>query len=57
MCSKEAAVTFAELGAYINKVAGEMVKNPDAYDKGRPELFKKILIAQMAVRKELEVDG
>jgi hypothetical protein len=33
-----------------------MTQNPDTYDTGRLELFKKILLAQKAIGKELEVD-
>ena len=56
VCSKEASQAFSELGAYINTLAAQMTQNPDAYDTGRLELFKKILLAQKAIRKELEVD-
>jgi hypothetical protein len=55
-CSEEAALTFAELGAFVNNLAAEMTKDPDRYDNVRPELFKKVLTAQKAIRKELEVD-
>ncbi|MGH9745026.1 MAG: hypothetical protein ACRD59_02800 [Candidatus Acidiferrales bacterium] len=57
VCSKDAALTFVDLGAFMNNLAAAMTKDPDAYDKARPELFKKILIAQMTIRKELEVEA
>ncbi len=57
VCSKEASQAFSELGAYVNNLAAQMIQNPDAYDSGRLELFKKILLAQKAIRKELEVDA
>jgi len=56
VCSKEASQAFSELGAHVNTLAAQMTQNPDAYDTGRLELFKKILLAQKAIRKELEVD-
>jgi len=56
VCSKEATETFSELGRCTNTLAAQMTQNPDAYDSGRLELFKKILLAQKAIRKELEVD-
>ena len=56
VCSKEASQAFSELGGYANTLASQMTQNPDAYDTGRLELFKKILLAQKAIRKELEVD-
>jgi hypothetical protein len=57
VCSKEAAQAFGELGAFITALAAQMIQNPDAYDSSRPELFKKILLAQKAIRQELEVDA
>jgi len=56
VCSKEASQAFSELGAYVNTLAAQMTQNPDAYDTGRLEVFKKILLAQKGIRKELEVD-
>jgi hypothetical protein len=56
VCSRETGKVFWELGAFINKLAADMTKDIGAYDDARPELFKKILMAQMAIRKELEVD-
>ena len=56
VCSKEAAQAFIELGAYVNTLAAQMTQNPDAYDTAKTELFRKILLAQKAIRKELEVD-
>jgi hypothetical protein len=57
VCSKGASQAFSELGTYINTLAPQMTQNPDAYDSGRLELIKKILLAQKAIRKELEVDA
>jgi hypothetical protein len=57
VCSKEAAQAFSELGTYITTLAAQMIQNPDVYDSARSELFKKILLAQKAIRKELEVDA
>jgi len=57
VCSKEAAKAFMELGVSINNLAAQMVENPDAYESGRAELFKKILLAQKAIRKEIEIDA
>jgi hypothetical protein len=57
ICGKEAAQAFSELGVCINSLAAQMIQDPGAYDSGRPELFKKILLAQKAIRKELEVDA
>lgn len=56
VCSKGASQAFNELGAFINNLAAQMTQNPDAYDGARRELFKKILLAQQAIRKELGVD-
>jgi hypothetical protein len=56
-CSKEAAEAFRELQTFITKLAAQLTKDPDAYDPARRELFTKILLAQKAIRKELEVDG
>jgi hypothetical protein len=56
ICSKEAAQVFNDLGTFVNILASKLTKDPDAYDAGRPELFKKILLAQKAIRRELEVD-
>jgi hypothetical protein len=57
VCSKEASQAFSELGTYINTLAAQMTQNPDAYASGRLEIFKKIPLAQKAIRKELEVDA
>lgn len=57
VCGKEATLAFSELGACANALAARMTQNPDAYDTGRSELFKKIFLAQRAIRKELEVDA
>jgi len=57
VCSKGAAEAFRELGKCVTALAADMIKNPDAYDSARPELFRKILLAQKAIRTELEVDA
>jgi hypothetical protein len=57
VCSKEAALAFSELGAFASALASQMTQDAEAYDTGKPELFKKILLAQRAIRKELEVDA
>jgi hypothetical protein len=56
VCSKETAVVFSELGAFINTLAAEMTKNPLRYDEARTELFTKIFAAKKAMRVELEID-
>jgi hypothetical protein len=56
VCSPEAAQAFSELGATINSMAAEMAVSPDVYDTRKGEFFKKIVLAQKAIRKELEVD-
>lgn len=55
-CSTEASQAFSELGTIVNNTAAALTKDPDGYDKAKLELFKKIAIAQIAIRKELEVD-
>lgn len=55
-CSKEASRAFSELGPCVNTLAAQMTENPDAYDTAKAELFRKILLAQKAIRKDLEVD-
>ena len=57
VCSKEAADAFMELGKHVTSLAAQMNRNPDAYDSGCAELFKKIFLARKAIRKELEVDA
>ena len=57
VCSKEAAESIRNLGVFISSLSAQMTKNPDAYDSGQTELLKKILLAQKAIRKELEVDA
>ena len=54
--AEEAAQSFRDLGAYVNTLAAQMLKNPDTYDTGCAELFKKIILAQHAIRRELEVE-
>lgn len=56
VCTKEAAQAFRELGTFMHTLAAHLTQDPDAYDRGRTEFFKKILLAQKAIRKELEVD-
>ena len=55
VCGKEGKQAFNDLGAFINKVAAQITKDPNAYDAS--EFIKKILLARNAIRKELEVDG
>jgi hypothetical protein len=57
VCGEEASQAFAELGAFVNKLSAEMTRDPESYDKSRSELFTKLLRAQKAMRKELEVDS
>ncbi len=57
VCGKEAALVFSELGSFIHKLVEEMTKDPERYDSARPELLKKILEAQKAMRTELEVEA
>lgn len=57
VCGKETTAVFDDLGSFMNKLAIEIKKNPDAYRASRSELIEKIFAAQGAIRKELEVDG
>jgi hypothetical protein len=54
-CSQEAAQAFSELGACVTSMAAEMTANPDVHETRKSEFFKKVLVAQRAIRKELEV--
>jgi hypothetical protein len=56
VCSKAASDSFSDLGGFINNVASQLTTDPNAYDVGRNDLFRKILIVQNAIRKELEVE-
>lgn len=56
VCSMETAELFHDLGAFINKLASQMLGDPNTYDRERLELFKKILAAQKAMRRELDVE-
>jgi hypothetical protein len=57
VCSPEAAQAFIELGTFLTTLAAQITEEPNAYDTGRTELYRKILLAQRAIRKELEVDA
>jgi hypothetical protein len=55
VCGEEGKNSFEDLGAFINNLAAQLTKDPNAYDSSRRELFKKILVTQIAIRIELEV--
>ena len=57
VCGKEGKGAFEELGAFINRLAAQMTKDPNAYESSRADLINKILLTRNAIRKELEVDG
>jgi len=56
VCGKDGKEAFEDLGTFINILARDISQKPEAYDTSRPDLIKKILAAQNAIRKELEVD-
>jgi hypothetical protein len=57
VCSKDSIRAFYEFSMFIRKLGGAMTEDPDIWDKSRVELSKKLVEAQMAIRKELGVDG
>jgi hypothetical protein len=57
VCCKETAEAFNDLGSFVNKLAADVTRGADVYDGARLDLFKKMTLAQKAVRKELGVDG
>jgi hypothetical protein len=57
VCGKDGKQAFDDLGAFINNLAAQMTKDPNAYDSSRADLIRKILQTRNAIRKELEVDG
>jgi integrase len=56
-CGKPTAEVFENYGNFVHKIAGEITKkNPEAYEKSRPDLIRKVFAARAAIRKELGID-
>ena len=57
VCGKDSIKACYEFSMFIRKVGGTISEDPDIYDRSRAELSKKLLEAQMAIRKEIGVDA
>jgi hypothetical protein len=57
VCSRSVTSAFDDLAAFTNSIASKLTQNDvDIYKESRRELFKKILTARTAIRKELGTD-
>ena len=58
VCTKETREAFDNVGRIANLVAaGITQKDAQIYDKSRAEFFKALLVARVAVRKELGIEN
>jgi hypothetical protein len=54
--STQTTDAFHELGHFINKLAADVIHDPDCYDRQKLELVKKSWAARKAMRMELKID-